>query len=276
VVEMKDTAFTVSGVAIDQAKAQATRAALRGALPSGFTLSDQIRVREPVKATEPKAPEGKPPETKAAELKSPEPPPPEPSASAALSAPPQQTPPPAQPEPKTALAPPAPPPVSPPAEVAAPKVPAASPTAPPAAAPAAPPAKTAAAPAPAPLSPAELACQQSLQRIVSAGHILFATDSATLDPSSFDTLDRLSVAAKACPGMRIAIEGHTDSEGTADYNQRLSVRRAQAVVAYLTKAGADRRQLEAVGYGVSRPAVPNDTLENMAKNRRIEFNVRQQ
>ena len=72
-----------------------------------------------------------------------------------------------------------------------------------------------------------MACQDSLQRIASAGHILFATDSATLDTSSFETLDRLAVAAKACPGMRIAIEGHTDAEGTADYNQRLSVRRAR-------------------------------------------------
>jgi flagellar motor protein MotB len=42
------------------------------------------------------------------------------------------------------------------------------------------------------------------------------------------------------------------------------------------KAGTDRRQLEAVGFGFTRPAAPNDTPENMAKNRRIEFNVRQQ
>ena len=76
--------------------------------------------------------------------------------------------------------------------------------------------------------------------------------------------------------MRIAIEGHTDAEGSAEYNQRLSVRRARAVVAYLVKAGADRKQLEAVGYGPSRPAAPNDTEENMARNRRIEFSVRQQ
>lgn len=121
-----------------------------------------------------------------------------------------------------------------------------------------------------------MACQDNLNKISAAGHILFGTDSATLDTSSFETLDRLAEAAKACPGMRIAIEGHTDAEGDTDYNQRLSVRRAQAVVAYLVKAGANRRQLDAVGYGVSRPAAPNDTPENMARNRRIEFSVRQQ
>src|SRR5262249_8366047 len=157
--------------------------------------------------------------------------------------------PPAKPEQKTALAPATPPTAAPEPKQAAPQ-----PPAPPPPAPAEPPAKAAAAPpAPAPpqLSPVEMACQESLQRIVRAGHILFDTDSATLDTSSYTTLDRLAVAAKACPGMRIAIEGHTDSEGTTDYNQRLSVRRAEAVVAYLVKAGADRRQLEAVGYGVS-------------------------
>ena len=262
VVEMKDAAFTVSGMATDQAKAQAVRAALRGALPAGFTLSDHIRVREPAKATEPKPPEAKPPDSKASELKSPEP---------AAEAAPRPTPP-AEPEQKTALAPP-----SPSAAVATPKEPAAAAPTPPAAPTETPP-KTAAAPpiSPPPTPSAASVCQESLQRIASAGHILFATDSATLDPASFETLDRLSVAAKACPGMRIAIEGHTDAEGTPDYNQRLSVRRAEAVAAYLLKGGADRRQLEAVGYGLSRPAVPNDTPENMAKNRRIEFSVRQQ
>ena len=295
VVEMKDAAFTVSGMATDQAKARAVRVALRAALPAGFTLADHIRVREPAKATELKPPEAKPPETKAAEVKAPEPAPaqapprqadaqppsplvpsssaaPAPTPPAAAEAAPRPTPP-ADPEHKTALAP-----ASPSAEVAAPKQPAATAPTLSVAPPETPP-KTAAAPAapvPPQLSPAEMACQESLRRIASGGHILFATDSATLDPSSFETLDRLSVAAKACPGMRIAIEGHTDAEGTADYNQRLSVRRAEAVEAYLLKGGADRRQLEAVGYGLSRPAAPNDTPENMAKNRRIEFSVRQQ
>jgi OOP family OmpA-OmpF porin len=138
--------------------------------------------------------------------------------------------------------------------------------------------KIAAAPPPpaAPPSPQVSACQDRLNRIVNSGHIHFATDSAILDSTSFETLERLASAAKVCPGMRIAIEGHTDAEGSAEYNQRLSVRRARAVVAFLVKAGADRKQLEAVGYGPTRPAAPNDTEENMAKNRRIEFSVRQQ
>ena len=132
-------------------------------------------------------------------------------------------------------------------------------------------------PPPAPsASPQVDACQASLDKVTRSGHINFATDSATLESSSFDTLDRLAAAAKSCPGVRIAIEGHTDAEGSVAYNQRLSVRRAKAVVTYLVKAGADRKQLEAAGYGLSRPVAPNDTEHNMAKNRRIEFSVRQE
>jgi len=181
-------------------------------------------------------------------------------------APPQPTPP--TPEKKAA---PAPPPPAEPAPRQA--VPAPQPITP------EPAPKTAIAPSqppPAPVPPEVTACQANLNKITNAGHINFATNSATLDSESFATLDRLAAAAKVCPGMRIAIEGHTDAEGSAEYNQRLSVRRARAVVAYLVKSGADRKQLEAVGYGLSRPAAPNDNEENMAKNRRIEFSVRQQ
>jgi outer membrane protein OmpA-like peptidoglycan-associated protein len=138
--------------------------------------------------------------------------------------------------------------------------------------------KTAAAPPSAPAAAPQTqakACQDDLGRIAGAGRILFDSDSATLDASSVGTLDRLAAAAKLCPGVRIAIEGHADVEGSAEYNRRLSVRRAQAVVAYLIKAGADARQLEAVGFGSSRPVAPNDSAGNKAKNRRIEIVVRQ-
>jgi outer membrane protein OmpA-like peptidoglycan-associated protein len=321
-IEMKDAAFSVGAVAADQGQAEAARAALRAAVPPAFKLVDQIRVREPVKASEPKPAEPKssepklaepkPAEIKTLDVKPPEPvpfppvppAPPEPSPQRAAAPPaapapatdaaPKQAPEPAQPAPKVAVAPaapsaaeapakqtvpppsaqPSPPALAPPPASAAHQPPSLPPVTP------APGPKIVAAPPPPParpaLSPAAQACQVSLKRISSAGYILFATDSAVLDTASFDTLDRLAVAAKACPGMRIAIQGHTDNEGSGDYNQRLSEQRAQAVVAYLVKAGADRVQLEAVGYGFTRPTAPNDTPENMARNRRIEFSVRKQ
>ena len=79
---------------------------------------------------------------------------------------------------------------------------------------------------------------------------------------------------KSCPDMIVQIEGHTDREGTPESNQQLSLRRAENVRGYLVKSGVDADQLEPVGYGERRPAAPNDTSSNMAKNRRIEFVVR--
>ena len=56
--------------------------------------------------------------------------------------------------------------------------------------------------------------------------------------------------------------------------QKLSERRAQSIVSCLTTAGVDAKMLAAVGYGETRPVAPNDTPENRAKNRRIEFTVK--
>jgi OmpA-OmpF porin, OOP family len=117
-------------------------------------------------------------------------------------------------------------------------------------------------------------CQSGLQRIAREGILKFERASANLDRESNDTLDQLAGTAKACPGLKIEIEGHTDSEGTPERNQRLSDRRAQAVVDFLIKRGVDQAQLQAIGYGETRPLAPNDTTENRAKNRRIEFTVR--
>jgi OOP family OmpA-OmpF porin len=107
-----------------------------------------------------------------------------------------------------------------------------------------------------------------------AGKIEFRLGSAELDEGSFATLDRLAQAIKACPGMRIEIGGHASAEGGAAINQQLSVRRARSVIGYMVRAGVDTGQLEPVGYGTTQPIAPNDSSENMARNRRIEFKVR--
>jgi outer membrane protein OmpA-like peptidoglycan-associated protein len=128
-----------------------------------------------------------------------------------------------------------------------------------------------------PPSPAEIAakaCEDSLMRVARAGLIAFGQASADLDRASFPTLDKLAEAAKICPDMKIEVDGHASAEGSAELNQQLSARRAQSVVAYLVNAGVESTQLHAVGYGATRPIAPNDTSENMAKNRRIEFTVR--
>ena len=84
----------------------------------------------------------------------------------------------------------------------------------------------------------------------------------------------LASVVKTCAEINVEIEGHTDSEGTPERNQLLSDRRAHAIVEYLQRGGVDQNKLAAIGYGETRPLVPNDTPENRAKNRRIEFTVK--
>jgi len=117
------------------------------------------------------------------------------------------------------------------------------------------------------------ACERKLSAAVSEGVILFDRASADIDRKSARTLKRLSEIVKTCPGARVEVEGHTDSEGTDERNQNLSERRARAVVGELVKAGVSEDRLSAVGFGATRPVASNDTKAGMAKNRRIEFKV---
>jgi outer membrane protein OmpA-like peptidoglycan-associated protein len=75
------------------------------------------------------------------------------------------------------------------------------------------------------------------------------------------------------PTLKIEISGHTDNVGDAEYNQRLSVARAKAVVDYLISKGIDSSRLSYVGYGFSKPIAPNDTEEGRRLNRRSEFKI---
>lgn len=117
-------------------------------------------------------------------------------------------------------------------------------------------------------------CQTLLNSAAKQGRINFQRASADITPASYPTLNELARIAAECPNVEIDIVGHTDSEGTPERNQRLSERRAAAVVGYLADAGIDDARLHAIGFGQSQPVAPNDTAENRAKNRRIEFIVR--
>jgi OmpA-OmpF porin, OOP family len=130
------------------------------------------------------------------------------------------------------------------------------------------------APASRPLvAPEAIACQERLRDVAKSGQINFERARADLTSDSTQTLNRLAQIARSCPRVRIEIEGHTDAEGTPERNQRLSDRRANAVMTYLTRAGVESGTLSAIGYGETRPIAPNDTADNRARNRRIEFTV---
>ena len=92
-----------------------------------------------------------------------------------------------------------------------------------------------------------------------------------LADKSLTELNRLALFMQANPAVNVEILGHTDDKGDAAANLALSQKRAQAVVAYLTKAGIQPGRIRAVGYGKTRPLVPNTTEENRRLNRRIEW-----
>jgi OmpA-OmpF porin, OOP family len=117
------------------------------------------------------------------------------------------------------------------------------------------------------------ACQSELRTAAKAGIVRFERASAALDKQSFATLDQLAGIANKCPGMKIEVEGHTDSEGTPERNKGLSERRAQSVVDHLVGAGVIAERIKGVGYGETKPVATNDTAEGRAQNRRIEFSV---
>jgi OmpA-OmpF porin, OOP family len=119
-------------------------------------------------------------------------------------------------------------------------------------------------------------CQQLFSEVLGKGTIRFESGRSSLDPDSAGLLDHLVEIALRCPATNIEVAGHTDNDGDSAANQTLSEKRAQAVVDYLVKAGLPASRFTAVGYGSTQPVAANDTDEGKARNRRIEFVVKEQ
>jgi OmpA-OmpF porin, OOP family len=108
-------------------------------------------------------------------------------------------------------------------------------------------------------------------RVATQG-ILFDVNSDVIRPESAPTLAEIATMLRQHPELRIAIEGHTDSDGEAAFNQQLSERRAAAVKRYLVESyEIDGSRLESAGFGESRPVASNDTPEGKQENRRVEL-----
>jgi len=105
--------------------------------------------------------------------------------------------------------------------------------------------------------------------------IQFATGSAEILPESVPTLNNaISILSGAPAGSKVEVGGHTDSVGGADSNQALSEARANSVQDYLTDGGVDADILSATGYGETELLNdPDETDEQKAENRRIEFKI---
>jgi peptidoglycan-associated lipoprotein len=101
--------------------------------------------------------------------------------------------------------------------------------------------------------------------------IHFGFNEAGLSPEARTQLSRDADCIKKGKG-KVKLEGHADERGTEEYNLQLSNRRAASVRKYLTDLGVKSKQLDAVGYGETRPAVEGSNEEAWAANRRVEFN----
>jgi len=99
---------------------------------------------------------------------------------------------------------------------------------------------------------------------------LFETDMWDIKPGFHHKLDAVVKVLKDDPELVLEIQGHADIRGTDNYNQSLSEKRASAVVKYIKSKGIDPERLKSMGFGFHKPVAPNDTPENMAKNRRVE------
>jgi len=103
--------------------------------------------------------------------------------------------------------------------------------------------------------------------------ILFATNSSTLEPQAKTNINKFAAILNKYPDTNILVTGHTDSDGTEQYNQTLSERRAKTVSDYSAMQGVSSSRFSVIGFGESKPVATNDTQDGKRMNRRVEIAV---
>jgi outer membrane protein OmpA-like peptidoglycan-associated protein len=101
--------------------------------------------------------------------------------------------------------------------------------------------------------------------------IQFDSGSAKIKTASYSVLDEIATLLTSTPGLKVEIQGHTDSTGSREMNVKLSKSRAESVKAYLLQKGVSPDQISAEGYGPIRPIASNNSAAGRAKNRRVEL-----
>src|SRR6185437_6736936 len=118
----------------------------------------------------------------------------------------------------------------------------------------------------------QLGAQQTDQgMVVTLSNVLFNTGKTTLQPGAHLQLDRLASYLKNHPKQRVLIEGNTDSTGSAEYNEKLSAARAQAVAQGLQLRGVPQNQFQTIGLGEAYPVASNDSSAGRQQNRRVDI-----
>jgi outer membrane protein OmpA-like peptidoglycan-associated protein len=109
------------------------------------------------------------------------------------------------------------------------------------------------------------------QGMFSTRDILFDVGKATIKSQSFTTINKIATFMKEYPSTAFSIEGHTDSDGDALANLKLSEARAESIRQALIKFGIRDYRLKAKGWGEAKPIAANITIEGKSLNRRVEF-----
>jgi outer membrane protein OmpA-like peptidoglycan-associated protein len=109
--------------------------------------------------------------------------------------------------------------------------------------------------------------------IVNMSDVLFDTGKYTLKPNTQISLAKVSGILQAYPGLKLQVEGYTDSTGSEDFNQKLSENRAGAVRDFLVTQGVSADNISATGYGESKPVADNGTAAGRQLNRRVNLVV---
>lgn len=103
--------------------------------------------------------------------------------------------------------------------------------------------------------------------------VLFDFDKSELKPQALPILQKILDYLNDNPSVKLSIEGHTDSIGTEQYNQGLSMRRVHSVKKHLVSKGIKEERLSVNGFGETKPIADNKTKEGRQSNRRVEFKV---
>lgn len=118
------------------------------------------------------------------------------------------------------------------------------------------------------------ACEAAIEIVLKSRPIAFEAGRADIRGDGHAQIDRIAYTLARCPHTFVAVAGHTDSDGTDEANYTLSLNRARTLIDLLVADGVIRERFTALGYGESRPLASNGTLAGKARNRRIEFVLR--
>ena len=136
-----------------------------------------------------------------------------------------------------------------------------------------PPPTPAPAPAPKPEPKPQAKPKPVAEKVTFAADVLFDFDKSVIKPEGRSKLDDLAAKVKGINLEVVIAIGHADSIGSDAYNQRLSVRRAEAVKAYMVSKGIEPNRVYTEGKGEKQPIADNKTRDGRAKNRRTEIEV---